>query len=140
MILLQISIGALVSGLDAGQIYQSWPLMDQSLFPDDSKIKDLLSFSVFDNPSLVQFIHRNLAYVIFIYFIIIMLIVLRNINFLYLKNTILLLMLALFLQIFLGVLTILSGAQIYLASLHQIGSIFLIYSSLILVFKNSKIN
>ena len=35
-LLIQICIGAFVSGLDAGQIYQSWPLMNQSYFPDDS--------------------------------------------------------------------------------------------------------
>jgi len=40
----------------------------------------------------------------------------------------------------LGILTVLSGAQIFLASMHQIGSIFLITASIILVFKNSKIN
>ena len=50
------------------------------------------------------------------------------------------LFITLLLQIFLGILTILSGAQIILASLHQIGSIFLVTASLILVFKNSKIN
>jgi len=140
LVLLQISVGALVSGLDAGQIYQSWPLMNQSFFPDDSTYKDLFLLNVLENPSLVQFIHRNLAYFIFIYFIIIMLVTLRNKNFLYLKNTILLLMMLIFFQFFLGILTILSGAQIILASLHQIGSIFLVLISLILVFKNSKIN
>ena len=35
LIIVQISIGALVSGLDAGKIYQSWPLMNESYFPDD---------------------------------------------------------------------------------------------------------
>jgi len=44
------------------------------------------------------------------------------------------------LQISLGILTVLFGAQIILASIHQIGSILLITASLILVFKNSKIN
>ena len=38
-ILVQISAGALVSGLDAGQIYQSWPLMNSTYYPDDSDIK-----------------------------------------------------------------------------------------------------
>ncbi len=140
LILLQISIGALVSGLDAGQIYQSWPLMNQSYFPDDSNFKDLFLLSALETPSLVQFIHRNLAYLILLHFIIMMIVVLRNTNFLYLKNSILLLLSAILLQIFLGILTILSGAQIVLASLHQIGSIYLVFTSLILVFKNSKIN
>ena len=38
LILLQISMGALVSGLNAGQIYQTWPLMNQNYFPDDSNL------------------------------------------------------------------------------------------------------
>ena len=69
LIFLQIIIGAFVSGLDAGQIYQSWPLMNESYFPDDSNMKDLFSTKVFENPSIVQFIHRNLAYLIFIFYL-----------------------------------------------------------------------
>jgi len=41
---------------------------------------------------------------------------------------------------FLGIVTVLSGANIILASLHQIGSIFLVSSSLVLIFKNAEIN
>ena len=43
ILIVQISIGALVSGLDAGKIYQTWPLMNQSYFPDDSNLNDLFS-------------------------------------------------------------------------------------------------
>ena len=50
------------------------------------------------------------------------------------------LFLIILLQIFLGILTVLSGANIYIASLHQIGSILLFTTALILVFKNSNIN
>ena len=38
LIFCQITIGAFVSGMDAGQIYNSWPLMGSSYFPDDNKI------------------------------------------------------------------------------------------------------
>jgi len=139
-LLVQISIGAFVSGLDAGQIYQSWPLMNHSYFPDDSSIKDLFSFKALDTPSIVQFIHRNLAYFIILLFSFIATIIYRNKDFIYLRSSVLLVFIFLFLQIFLGILTVLSGAQIFLASMHQIGSIFLITASIILVFKNSKIN
>ena len=114
--------------------------MNQNYFPDDSNIKDLFGLNVFENPSLIQFIHRNLAYLIFLMFVIMLIIVFKNKNLFYLKKNIIILFAALLLQILLGILTILSGAQIILASLHQIGSIFLITASLILVFKNSKIN
>ena len=138
--LVQICVGAFVSGLDAGQIYQSWPLMNQSYFPDDSNIKDLFSMEAFETPSIVQFIHRNIAYFIILLFSFIAVIIYRNENFAYLRNTALLVFIFLFLQTFLGILTVLSGTQIILASMHQVGSILLITTSLILVFKNSRIN
>ena len=139
-ILLQITIGAFVSGLDAGQIYQSWPLMNKSYFPDDSNLKDLFSLNSFGTPSLIQFIHRNMAYLILLIFFIIATIIFRNNDFIYIRKTILLVFVSLFLQIVLGILTVLSGAQIILASMHQIGSIILVTTALILVFKNSKIS
>ena len=138
--LVQICIGAFVSGLDAGQIYRSWPLMNQSYFPDDSNLKDLFSMEAFETPSIVQFIHRNIAYFIILLFSFIAAIIYKNEDFIYLRNTTLLVFIFLFLQTFLGILTVLSGAQIILASTHQIGSILLITTSLILVFKNSRIN
>ena len=140
IILLQISIGALVSGLDAGQIYQSWPLMNQNYFPDDSNINDLFSISAFETASIVQFIHRNVAYFIVLLFSFIIFKIYKNKDFMYLRSTTVLVFISLFLQTFLGILTVLSGAQIILASMHQIGSILLITTSLILVFKNSRIS
>ena len=139
-ILVQISIGAFVSGLDAGQIYQSWPLMNHGYFPDDSSPKDLFSMKAFDTPSIVQFVHRNVAYFIILLFSFIAIIIFRNKDFIYLRSAVLLVFIFLFLQTLLGILTVLSGAQIIIASMHQIGSIFLITTSLILVFKNSRIN
>ena len=129
-----------MSGLDAGQIYQSWPLMDQSYFPNDSNVKDLFTMKAFETPSIVQFIHRNIAYFIILLFSFIGTIIYRNEDFIYLRNITLLVFIFVFLQIFLGILTVLSGAQIILASMHQIGSILLITTSLILVFKNSRIS
>ena len=114
--------------------------MNRSYFPDDASLRDLFSIGAFEVPSIVQFIHRNMAYFIILLFSFIAAIIYRNEDFIYLRNVTLLLFIFLFLQIFLGILTVLSGAQIILASMHQIGSILLITTSLILVFKNSKIN
>ena len=57
LIFLQISIGAFVSGMDAGKIYNSWPLMGNSFFPDDNNLVNLFKITAFSDPSLVQFIH-----------------------------------------------------------------------------------
>ncbi len=137
-ILLQICVGAFVSGLDAGLIYQTWPLMDKNYFPDDSSIKNLFSISVFETPSLVQFIHRNIAYFIILLFIYIAISIYRNKNLIYLRSITLIVFIFILLQTLLGILTVLSGAQIILASMHQIGSIFLMTASIILVFKNNR--
>jgi len=139
-ILFQICLGAFVSGLDAGQVYRTWPLMNQSYFPDDSNIIDLFSMRAFETPSIVQFIHRNIAYFIILLFSLIVTIIYRDDDLIYLRKIALLIFIFLLIQTFLGILTVLSGAQIILASMHQIGSIFLITSTLILVFKNYRIN
>ena len=60
----QIILGAFVSGLNAGKIYQSWPLMGSSYFPNDLTINSFFNFFNFDNHSLIQFYHRNIAYLI----------------------------------------------------------------------------
>ena len=139
-LLLQICVGALVSGLDAGKIYQSWPLMNQSYFPDDSNLRDLFSLKALETPSILQFIHRNVAYFIILLFSFIAIIIYRYKDFTYLRNITHLIFIFLFLQTFLGILTVLSGSRIILASMHQIGAILLVTTSLILVFKNSRIN
>ena len=139
LVFLQIIIGAFVSGMDGGTIYNTWPLMGSSYFPDDNSILKLFSVSIFDDPALVQFIHRNLAYLIFCFYLLIATNVYKNklSAFVIIVNVIAIILLC---QIILGILTVLSDAQIILASMHQIGSILLITTSLILLFKNSRIN
>ena len=67
LIFIQIILGAFVSGLDAGRIYQTWPLMGNGYFPNDLFLQDIKNLFEFENHSLVQFYHRNLAYVIILY-------------------------------------------------------------------------
>ena len=101
---------------------------------------DFFNLKVFDNPSLVQFIHRNLAYLVVLVYLYIFYSVFKNGN-IKLRFPILIIGLSLLLQIFLGILTILSGVKILYASLHQINSILIILSTLyflyITKYKNS---
>ena len=135
LIFLQIVIGAFVSGMDAGKIYNTWPLMGNSYFPDDNKFISLFKLSAFSDPSLVQYLHRNLAYLILIIYIVISYITYRN-KFFYLFKSVIILGLIILLQIVLGILTVLSGASILTASLHQFSSILLVTSSLYFLYKN----
>ncbi len=139
LIFLQIAIGAFVSGMDAGKIYNSWPLMGYNYFPDDNNFIDLFSLNAFSNPSLVQFMHRNLAYVVLIFYLIILLKIYKD-KILNSYNIIRLIGFLLLLQIILGIFTLINGAQIFLASMHQISSIFLVTSSVYLIYLNRKFN
>jgi len=139
LIFLQISIGAFVSGMDAGKIYNSWPLMGSSYFPDDNSIGDLLNFEAFSDPSLVQFIHRNLAYLIFVFYLLILFVVYKN-NFQSLYKATKIIGFILIVQIVLGILTLLSSAQMIVSSMHQISSIFLVSSSVYFVYLNFNTN
>ena len=135
LIYLQITFGAFVSGMDAGKIYNSWPLMGSSFFPDDSNISEILTLSSLSDRSIVQFIHRNLAYIILIFYIYIF----YRIYILRLKeyyNTVYLVGFLLLIQVILGIVTLLSGATIYYSSLHQISSIFLVSSCIYFLYIN----
>ena len=134
LIFLQITFGAFTSGLDAGMVYQTWPLMNQSYFPDDvvyNNLSDLLN-----QASFVQFIHRNLAYVIFIYvYIFLFFILYKKIRNLY--KPIFFLVFAITLQAFLGIATLVSGVNIVFASMHQLSTILLLLSSIYFYYRSS---
>jgi len=141
LLFLQLIIGAFVSGMDAGKVYNTWPLMGSSYFPDDSQFIEFLNVSVFDNPSIVQFIHRNLAYLIVGIYIYILFIIIRDENKIF-RMPMIIIGVSLFLQVILGIFTILSGVKILYASLHQINSILIILSTLYFLYisKYRKIN
>ena len=132
----QIIVGAFVSGMDAGQIYNSWPLMGSSYFPDDNKVINIFKLSAFSDPSLVQFMHRNLAYLILIFYFFILFKIYKQ-KLINLFLSIKIVGFFLFIQILLGILTLIYGAQIYIASMHQLSSIFLVSSSVYLLYLNS---
>ncbi len=129
LIFIQIIFGAFVSGLDAGKIYQTWPLMGYNYFPDDSIIRNLNDLTNFENHSLVQFYHRNLAYLVTIYVCFISYLVLKKKD-KKLNKIIFIFIIVLLTQILLGILTLLTNLHIVLASAHQISSVILILTAL----------
>jgi heme a synthase len=68
LVLGQIYLGALVAGLRAGHIYNTWPLIDGAFVPDGSRLFLDVPWwrNFFENTLTVQFDHRMLAYAIFI--------------------------------------------------------------------------
>ena len=106
--------GAFTAGLDGGLIYNSWPMMGDTLIPAEVS-KGGLEATLF-NPAGVQFAHRWLAFiaafaVMFFWYRCMC----HNINFKAL-NIITILVVT---QVILGITTLLSGVNIVLATLHQ---------------------
>ncbi len=139
LIFTQIGIGAFVSGMDAGKIYNTWPLMGNTYFPDDNNFANLFDIKVFNDPSLVQFIHRNLAYLIGIFYLTIIYKIYKK-KLYELYRPINILGFFIILQIILGILTVINGAQIYLAAMHQLSSVFLVSASIYFYYINTKIS
>ena len=137
LILLQIIIGAFVSGLDAGKIYQTWPMMGQNFIPDDIYFDNMNILVDFGNHSLVQFYHRIFAYFIVLYVLSLSIYIYKN-RILELYSPLKILLFFLFLQIILGVSTLISGLNIYLASIHQITSVLLVLSAINLYYLRTK--
>jgi cytochrome c oxidase assembly protein subunit 15 len=66
LVLVQIYLGALVAGLRAGLIYNTWPLIEGRLMPAASQLlfNEPWWRNFFENPLTVQFDHRMVAYVL----------------------------------------------------------------------------
>ncbi|MEX5596573.1 heme A synthase [Pseudophaeobacter sp. C1-32P7] len=62
---LQILLGALVAGIDAGRSYTDWPLMGGQVIPPNPLMIEPMWKNFFENPGLVQFVHRICGYLLF---------------------------------------------------------------------------
>ena len=134
LIALQIILGALLAGLNGGLIYNTWPDMNGYFLPNDTALNDYFKLTVLNNPSIIQLLHRIIAYLLFF------LIIFLNIYYIKLNldlKSLLLFDIAILIQIFLGIITLLTGVEIKYASLHQIGSILVLSSYLYIFYKNT---
>jgi heme a synthase len=116
---LQILLGALVAGIDAGRGYTDWPLMAGGIFPPGMFELEPVWRNFFENDGLVQFIHRKAGYLLALFALVVWL---RGRRSLYAPvraafNTMVLVMAA---QIVLGVLTVVYAAPWQLAIAHQL--------------------
>jgi cytochrome c oxidase assembly protein subunit 15 len=121
---LQVFIGALVAGIDAGRNYVDWPLMAGGFFPPFMFELEPFWRNFFENDGTVQFIHRIVAYLLFIYVIIVW----RrsrqsgNDNVRFVFNVVLT---ATFFQAVLGIITVMYSSPLEIAIFHQFGAIVL---------------
>jgi cytochrome c oxidase assembly protein subunit 15 len=115
LLALQFLFGAYVAGLEAGYAYSSWPLMGDEWFPSGAPMIEPFLRNFVDNPIMVQFIHRWLAFV----FAAAAFLLARKAwaNGRAMESA--LLILAVLVQILLGIFTLLTGVDIHVATAHQ---------------------
>ena len=122
LIVLQIAAGGFVAGLDAGQGYNTWPLIDGSFIPNGLLAMAPAWRNFFENALTVQFDHRMLAYAIVIYAALLALVSpLPSAR---------LVLVALLLQAALGVWTLLEKAPLALGLAHQAGAMAVLAAAL----------
>ena len=64
LVYVQMLLGALVAGLHAGLIYNTWPDMNGHVFPEDPFFASPWWINFFENDGLAQFDHRIGAYIV----------------------------------------------------------------------------
>jgi len=121
----QVYAGALVAGIDAGLVYNTWPLIDGSFIPPAEKLFFLSPAwrNVFEHDLTVQFVHRMLAYTLWIAVLIHLLDVLRSTRDSAARRGAAELVFAVTVQAAIGIATLLSVVPISLGLLHQGGAV-----------------
>lgn len=118
--LIQVYFGALVAGLHAGRVYNSWPLMDGRLIPDGLLLLRPVWRNFFENVMTVQFIHRFFAYFLLIMTLIHACLMRQNCRGSAQAKRAWILLGLMLMQAAFGIVTLLLATPIFWALLHQI--------------------
>lgn len=116
---LQITVGGFVAGLRAGRFFNTWPLMGDSFVPGGLLSTPTFMANFFENPVMVQFIHRNLALVVAALVLAFCVMGFRRFKSRHLRIGLVALAIMLVVQVKLGIMTLLMHVPVSLASAHQ---------------------
>lgn len=130
LVFFMIASGALVAGLKAGKMYNTFPLMNGQYFPQGALGFTPLLSNFTDNPIMVQFLHRNFAYALGIFFFWQLWRERKNLS---LRHPLALIGMAYLLQFALGIFTLLKAVPVSLGALHQANALILFTASLYLL-------
>jgi cytochrome c oxidase assembly protein subunit 15 len=124
---LQVLLGALVAGIDAGRAFPTWPLMGESFIPADAfYVPDggATWRAFFENPGLVQFLHRMAGYLLAAFGFFVWLRGRRSVH-PETRSAFNLMGLMLLVQVTLGIVTVLNASPLLLGLAHQLGAVVL---------------
>ena len=123
LISITIIAGAFVAGMDAGLMYNEYPMMGEGLLPENYGEYKLLD--PFENPASAQFHHRHLALLTTIITLIYSFKLYKNTIDKKIKNIALVIAVIVSLQFSLGIITLVNMVPVYLGALHQTGAVIL---------------
>jgi len=124
MAFVQIILGALVAGIDAGRGYPDWPLMAGGFLPPQPFDITPVWRNFFENDGLVQFMHRMAGYALFAYGLFVFLRARKSAN-RKIRAAFHGVFGMMFLQMVLGIFTVIYSAPWHIAIVHQIGAVAL---------------
>jgi cytochrome c oxidase assembly protein subunit 15 len=127
LLFLQFLFGAYVAGLDAGYAFASWPKMGDQWFPADAPLLEPFPRNFADNPIMVQFVHRWLAFAVAAAAFVLA----RNAWRAGHRQAAGALVGAVTVQILLGIFTLLSGVELWIAASHQGMAVVLLGGALV---------
>jgi len=120
----QILIGALVAGIDAGRNYTDWPLMAGGFLPPDPFGLSPLWRNFFEDDGLVQFMHRMAGYILFGFGVFVWARARKSGN-TRTRFAFNLMLAVMVIQVVLGIVTVMYSAPWHIAIVHQLGAVVL---------------
>jgi len=120
----QILLGALVAGIDAGRAFPTWPLMGDGFLPPDPFSLTPVWRNFFEDAGLVQFVHRMVAYLLLVYGVVVWIRGRKSANE-HTRRAFVFVLGMLVAQAVLGIFTALYSAPLHIAIVHQVGAIVL---------------
>ncbi len=124
VLFLQVLLGALVAGIDAGRNFPTWPDMAGQFLPSESFELTPRWTNFFENPALVQFNHRMMGYTAFVLGMALWWKSRRS-PVAATRRAFTAMAVMLLAQVVLGIYTVLFVAQLDIALTHQIGAVVL---------------
>lgn len=122
---LQVILGALVAGIDAGRNFPDWPWMAGGFFPPNMWLLDPNWRNIFENDGTVQFFHRIIGYVLAA-LAVAAIIMARRSGKIASRSALQLAGVMVLVQAVLGIVTVMNSSPLPLAILHQLGAVITI--------------
>lgn len=131
LLFIQLCYGGFMAGLRAATLAPSWPTINDEWFPASMFNKEI-SGNLINNPVMVHFIHRGLAYLIVILVTIWFFNIRKNVSSSWLNQTKIIPLILVWAQVLLGIGTVLfspsATALVWFGVLHQFTAMLLLIS------------